>query len=147
MRKAALFRSVRRFLDEDTDLIDAVYLWRRHRLVVPFAVAVFIGMLLIAGWVGWDDWATRIVLGLAATALAVTASTEYRILADTSHGTFLLQASRIRQVAIAMAEQLPSDARIDRVGGTIVASDWEVDGSLYTAPKSSEQAMARIAER
>ncbi|NNL47156.1 MAG: hypothetical protein HKO76_02180 [Acidimicrobiia bacterium] len=145
MRKAVLFRSVIRLLGEGSEVNDAVYMWKRHRHVLPFGGATFVGMVLLAGWLGWDDWATRIVIGLAATAVAVAASTDYKILADTSSGLYLLDASRIRQTATAMGKQLSSGTDIKQAGGTMLAADWEVDGSLYTVPKSSEQAMNRIA--
>ncbi len=126
-------------------MIEAVYMWKRHRHVVPFAGVTFVGMVLLSGWLGWEDWATRIVIGLAATAVAVAASTDYKVLASTSSGLYLLDASRIRQTAKAMGRRLPPGTEIKQAGGTMLAVDWEVDGSLYTVPKSSERAMNRIA--
>ena len=59
----------------------------------------------------------------------------------------LLQASRIRQAATRMIEKLPADVAIEPVGGTVLAADWEIAGSVYTVPRSSEQAINRIAGR
>ncbi|MDH5373652.1 MAG: hypothetical protein OEX97_11985 [Acidimicrobiia bacterium] len=136
-----------RFLDEGIHVVEAVYMWKRHRLMFPFSIVTFIGMVVVAEWAGWDEWATRIVIGLAAVAVAVAASTDYKVVALTSDGLFLLQASRIRQVATRMLEELPRDLMLEPVGGTILATDWKVAGSVYTVPKSSEQAMSRIAAR
>lgn len=141
-----MFRSVIRLLDEGSEVVDAVYMWKRHRHVVPFGGATFVSMVLLAGWLGWEDWATRIVIGLAATAVAVAASTDYKVLASTSSGLYLLDASRVRQTAKAMGKRLSPGTEIKQAGGTMLAVDWEVDGSLYTVPKSSERAMNRIAE-
>jgi len=122
-------------------------MWKRHRLMMPFGIVSFLGMVVVAEWAGWDEWATRIVLGLAAVAVAVAASTTYKVVAQTTDGLYLLQASRIRQVATRMLERLPTDATIEPVGGTILAADWQVGGSVYTVPRSSEQAISRIAGR
>ena len=147
MRKANLLRSIARLLDDGTAVVEAVYMWKRHRLMFPFGIVSFVGMVVVAEWAGWDEWATRIVIGLAAVAVAVAASTDYRVLAQTSDALFLLQASRIRQAATRLLEKLPPDATIRPVGGTILAADWEVAGSVYTVPRSSEQAISRIAGR
>lgn len=114
--------------------------------MLPFGIAAFVGMVFVAGLAGWEDLATRVVIGLAAVAVAVTASTEYRVVAQTSDGVFLFEASRIRQAATGMIERLSPDAVIEPVGGTVLAADWAVAGSVYTVPRSSEQAMTRIAE-
>jgi hypothetical protein len=113
----------------------------------PFGIVTFLGMVAVAEWAGWDEWATRIVIGLAGVAVAVAASTEYKVVAQTTDGLFLLQASRIRQAATRMLEKLPSDVTIEPVGGTILAADWAVAGSVYPVPRSSEQAISRIAGR
>jgi len=135
-----------RFVDEGTEVTEAAYMWRRHRRMVPFAAAAFIGMVAVAASVGWDDWPTRVAIGLAGAAVAVAASTEYKVLAQTSDGAILLlRASRIRQAATRLLETLPSDVTIERVGGTVLAADWQVADSVYTVPRSSEQAIGRIA--
>ncbi len=115
--------------------------------MLPFGIASFLGLAMVADWVGWDDWPTRIVIGLAGAALAVAASTDYKVVALTSAGVVLLQASRIRQAATGMLERLPPDVAIEPAGGTVLAADWEVAGLVYTVPRSSEQAINRIAAR
>jgi len=147
VRKANLLRSIARFLDDGIYVIDAAYMWRRHRLMLPFGIVSFVGLAMVADWVGWDDWPTRIVIGLAGAALAVAASTDYKVVALTSTGVVLLQASRIRQAATGMLESLPPDVTIEPAGGTVLAADWEIAGLVYTVPRSSEQAINRIAGR
>ena len=115
--------------------------------MIPFSIVSFLGMLLVSEWAGWDEWSTRIVLGLAAVAVAVAASTDYKVVAHTTDGVVLLQASRIRQVAIGKLERLARDVLVRPVGGTVLAADWEVGGVVYTVPRSSEQAISRIAAR
>lgn len=127
--------------------MEAAYMWRRHRLMVPFVAGSFLATVLVAGWVGWDDWPTRLAIGLAVAAVAVAASTDYRVLALTSVGLVLLKASRIRQAATGMLERLAPDVTIERLGGTVLATDWEVAGSVYTVSRSSEEAVARISAR
>ena len=147
VRKAYLLRSIARFLDDGSYLVEAAYMWKRHRLMLPFAIASFAGMVIVAEGAGWDDLPTRIVIGLAGAALAVAASTDYRVVALTSTGVILLQASRIRQAATGILEELPADVSIEPAGGTVLATDWEIGGSIYTVPKSSERAINRIAGR
>jgi hypothetical protein len=122
-------------------------MWKRHRLLLPFGLAAFVGMVLVAAWAGAEDWPTRIVIGLAGFAVAVAATTDYRVVAQTSEGILLLRASRIRQVAKEIIERFPFATPIEPVGGTALAADWSVAGQTYTVPRSSETAMDRIATR
>jgi hypothetical protein len=144
MRRAFLFRSIDRVLGEGTIVYDAAYIWARHRWTLPYGGAVFVFVALVAPVVGVDDWPTRTVIGLAATAVAVTAATDYRVVAQTADGLVLLKASRIRQVAVDMVRRLPDDAELEQVGGTILAAEWNVDGLRYTVARSSEAAMNRM---
>lgn len=145
MRRDVLLRSVARLLADGADVTDAAYMWRRHRWVVPFTAATFAAVVLLAENVGWTDWPTRIALGFAASAVAVAASTDYRVLAETASGPVLCKASRIRQAALSVLERVDADAPIEPVGGTVIATDWRVGDEIYTVPRSSEQAMQRIA--
>lgn len=145
MRRAILLRSVARVLGGDTDVTDAAYMWSRHRWTVPYALVVLAGAALFTPLVGVDDWPTRIVIGLGAAAIAVTATTEYRVLAETATGLVVLRASRIRQVATEVLDRLDPDADFEQVGGTIIAADWEIGGRRYTVPRSSDEAMGRMA--
>ena len=144
MRKAVLFNSIVRFLEEGEDVIAAAYIWKRHRLFVPFAAVSMAGVMWVAAWAGWEDWPTRFAFGAAGAAIAVMATTEYRVLARTSRGIVLLRASRIRQFAKEMMKRLDHRITLEPVGGTLLATDWQVDDLVYTVPKSSERAMQEI---
>lgn len=145
MRRAVLLRSVSRVLGEHVSVREAAYMWNRHRWLLPYGAVVFVVLMWLAPIAGIDDWPTRIVIGLAGTAIAVNASSNYRVLAETDSGMFILQASRIRQVATGQPEQLGSDVALEPVGGTLLATDWRVGDEVYTVARSSEQAMERMA--
>lgn len=120
-------------------------MWNRHRWFMAYAMVVLAALVWLAPIAGIEDWATRIVIGLAGSAIAVNASSSYRVLADTDEGLFLLRASRIRQVAVGESEKLPSNTILEPVGGTMLATDWRVGDGVYTVARSSEQAMERMA--
>jgi hypothetical protein len=124
---------------------DAAYMWTRHRWMVPYGGTVFAAVVLFAPIGGMEDWPTRIAIGAAAAGVAVTATTEYRVVAQTDDGVLLLKASKIRQVATELQEELPPDAAMEAVGGTMLAADWQVGAHRYTVSRSSEQAMNRMA--
>lgn len=121
-------------------------MWIRHRWMVPYAIIAALAVFLTSEWAGFDETSTRVALGFAAGAIAVNATTDYRILARTSKGLMLLRASRIRQYAVEMLERLPASTPIEPVGGTVLATDWRVGEAVYTVPKSSESAIHRIAQ-
>ncbi len=120
-------------------------MWNRHRWFVPYAAIVLAALVWLAPIAGVDDWPTRIVIGLAGAAVAVNATSSYRVLAETEEGMFMLRASRIRQVAIGRLKKLASDVTLEPVGGTVLATDWRVGDDVYTVARSSEQAMERMA--
>lgn len=145
MRRAVLLRSVRERLGEQVVVRDAAYVWNRHRWVIPYATAVFTGLVWLAPVAGIGDWPTRIVIGLAGLGVAVNSSSNYRVVAETDQGMVVLRASRIRQVAIGPPEKLAADAELEPVGGTLLATDWRVGEDVYTVARSSEHAMERMA--
>lgn len=145
MRRAVLLRSVARVLGEGVTVYEAAYMWTRHRHMLLYASAVFLAFVLFAPVAGIDEWPTRLVIGLGGTAVAVTATTEYRVVAQTSDGLVLFRASRIRQVATQVKQRLEPGATLQPVGGTILAADWQVGDNRYTVSRSSEQAMNRMA--
>lgn len=144
MRRAILLRSVREVLGDGPTVRDAAYVWSRHRWVVPFGATVLAGIVFSAPLAGIDDWPTRVVIGLAGVGLAVTASTTYRVVAQTDTGIVLCRASRIRQVATGVEKRLGS-VEMRPIGGTLLAADWQVGSDLVTVPRSSQDAMARMA--
>lgn len=147
MRRAVLLRSVRDALGGDVEVRDAAYMWNRHRWVVYFATMVFAGLVWLAPIAGVDDWPTRLVIGLAGLGVAVNASSNYRVVAETEQGIVILPASRIRQVATGQPKKLARNVELAPVGGTLLATDWRVGDAVYTVARSSEQAMERMADR
>lgn len=145
MRYAFLLKSVQKVLGADVAVHDAAYMWTRHRWVWPFGLAVLAGAALFAPVVGIDDWPTRIVIGAALMAVAVMAATDYRVLAHVDGGLALFNASKIRQVATDLREQLPARTQLAPAGGSVLASDWQVGATRYTVPRSSENSMIRMA--
>lgn len=144
VRKATLYRSVARLLD-GADVHVAAFMWRRHRWMMPYAAVAGIAVYLLASSFGIDDTGTRVALGLAAGAVAVNASSDYKVLARTSVGLVLCRASRIRQYAVAVDERLTDPIEVEAVGGTLLATDWRIgDVGVFTVPKSSEQAVQAI---
>lgn len=120
-------------------------MWFRHRWVAWFATAVLFGLVWLAPLAGIEDWPTRVVIGLAGLGVAVNASSNYRVLAETDQGMFVLAASRIRQVATGRPEKLSPGAELEPVGGTLLAADWRVGTNVFTVARSSQQAMERMA--
>lgn len=145
MRRAILLKSVQRVLGEGEQVRDAAYVWSRHRWVVPFGAVVLAGILLTAPVAGITDWPTRVVIALAGVGLAVTASTTYRVVAETDAGIVLCQASRIRQVATGVERRLGRNVEMKPIGGSLIAADWMVGDWTVTVPRSSQDAMARMA--
>ena len=145
MRYAFLLNSVRKVVGDNATVHDAAYMWTRHRWVWPFGAAVFAGALLFTPVVGVDDWPTRIVIGAALMAVAVLAATDYRVLAHVGDELALFNASKIRQVATDLREQLPPHTQLAPAGGSVLASEWEVGATRYTVPRSSENSMIRMA--
>lgn len=137
---------MKRVLGPDDQVIEAVYLWTRHRWMLWFGAGAFMVLFATAEFAGFDDVAGQIALGFAGVAVAVTATTEYRIVALTDRGRYLLRASRIRRVATALLERLDPNTKMALVGGTVLAVDWQVGDRRYTVTKSGEAAMHRIAE-
>lgn len=145
MRRATLLRSVARFLDDGTRLHDAAFMWTRHRWMVPYAVLAAAVVYMASQWAGFTETPTRVALAFAAGAIAVNATTDYRVLARTSTGLVMFRASRIRQFAVEVLERMPPSTPIEAVGGTVFATDWRVGDVVFTVPKSSESAIHRIA--
>jgi hypothetical protein len=144
MRRAALFRSIAKLLDEE--VTEAAFMWTRHRWMVPYALIAAGVVFLTSDWAGFSEISTRVALGFAAGAVAVNATTDYRVLALTDRGLVMFKSSRIRQYATGVLARLPRSTPIEVVGGTVFATDWRVGEATYTVPKSSERAIERIAQ-
>ena len=121
-------------------------MWSRHRWMIPYAAIAALAVFWTSEWAGFTEMSTRIALGFAAGAIAVNATTDYRVVAKTAKGLVLLRGSRIRQYAVSVIRRLPPNTRIEPVGGTVLATDWAVGDSVFTVPKSHERALERIAQ-
>ncbi len=140
-----MFRSVNRVLGTTERVLDAVYMWSRHRWMVPYALVGFVALFWVAELAGFEEWSARVALGFGGAAVAVAATTDYRIVAKTTEGLYLFKASRIRHVAIELLDRLDRSIEMSPAGGTVLAADWQIGPRRYTVTKSSEQAMQRIA--
>ena len=145
MRKAVLFRSVAQVLGNDEPVVEAVYMWSRHRYMLPYAAIGFLALFWVAELAGFDELAGQVAIGFGGVAVAVAATTDYRVLAETTGGMYLLRASRIRQVALELIERLSDGVTIEQVGGTVLATDWQVGENRYTVTRSGESSMGRMA--
>jgi len=143
MRNAVLLRSVDQLLGENENVLDAAYVWRRHQLSLAYGFACGVGVALLCTALQYS-LPTIITLGLVAAALAATASTSYYVVAKTTEGIVLFDASRIRRVAISVRSRLDADDSLEPVDGTVLATDWKIGDQTYTVPKSSEQSMHAI---
>ena len=127
----------------DVDVANAVYMWHRTRSWLPFVlgtavVAFTLGLLLGFGVPN----AVAIAVGLGA--VASTASTRYFVLARGGDTIALLSGSSIRRVARSLVRRDLTTAHITPSGNTLLATDWSIDGDIYTVPKSCEQDMQAI---
>jgi len=145
MRRVVLLRSVQKLLRDDEHVVEAAYLWSRHRLLLPFALGAFVLVAVVAALVGFGGWAAPVGLGLAGAAVAAMATTEYRVLAQTDRGFMLCRGSRVRQAATGLIERLPDDLELSLVGNQMVLTEWTVGDRRFSAPKASEQALVRMA--
>ncbi|MEE9416578.1 MAG: hypothetical protein V3V01_14935 [Acidimicrobiales bacterium] len=147
MRRRTLLRSVQRLLGPGEELIDAAFMWRRHRLMFPYALLAFVATALVAALAGWDDWASRVAIAAAGTAIAVTASSEYRVLVLSTDGLALCRSMRVRQFATKLLKRLPGDTLIEPVGGTMLATDWKIGAATFSVAKNSEKSIEHIRSR
>ena len=149
VRQSILLRSVQRLLDADRTehgekVHAAVMLSTRHRWFLPYAVAAGLALFAVASVSGIDSMLNRVVLAGCGAAIAGMATTNHSVLAETSKGFVLCRSSRIRQHANAILGHLPADTPITMVGSTVITSDWNVDGVIYTMTKRWESTMRQL---
>ncbi len=147
MRRGFLIRSVQRLLRPDEALVDVVFMWARHRWMMPFTGLAFVGLVAVAAASGIVEWSVRLGLGVAGATVAAMSTTEYRVLAHTTGALVLCRAGRVRQVATGTIERLSADVTITRVGTTLVSSEWMIGDRRYTVPRNFGQAMEAVAQR
>lgn len=147
MRENVLYRSIRSLLPDDEMIVAHVHMWRRHRLMVPYVIVAFFGVLAVTLTVGFEEWSSRIGLALGAAALAGMSTTEYRVLVLTTSDLVLMGSSRIRQVATEVVDRLPSTITIKPVGTNLIITDWAVGDQTYSVMRRYQAAMVAISER
>ena len=72
-----LDRSVRRHLEPGERPGQIVFMSTRHHLWLPFVAAAFVGFLVLAIILDFEQWTSRIGLAVAGAAVASMATTEY----------------------------------------------------------------------
>lgn len=147
MRRGFLVKSLQGLLPAGEELISVVYMWKRHRLMLPYGALAFVALFAVAWYAGFDKVSAMAAVGAAGAVIAVTATTTYRVLGLTSSGLVLCEASRVRQVAKAVSKRLPADTQVSQNGGNMIASDWLIGPHSYTVSKSSEPSMLDIHQR
>lgn len=123
---------------------EAVVLWRRHRLAPIFCGAILlvgIGGMRLAGSDGWFE---PIVVGGALALLAAAATSQYRVVALTDVGLYLLTAGRFRQVATGVVAELAVPPPVSRLGGTLVSGEWEVCSDRYVVGRRGDLSLQAI---
>lgn len=143
MRRALLIKSVQELLGADYEVANAVYMWYRTRLWLPFVVVTAAAAFAI-GWFLGFGLANAVVVATGVAAVASASSTRYFVLARADDTIALLTGSPIRRVARAVVRTDLTTKHISPSGNTLLASDWAVDEKTYTVPKSCEQDMQRI---
>jgi len=118
-------------------------MWRRANLWFPFTISAGL-IVLVAGRLFGFEGVNLVGVALLAGAVASAASTRYFVLARTANSTLLLTGSPIRRVARAVARDDLTAGHIVAAGNTMLATDWSIDGEIYTVPKSCEQDMQAI---
>ena len=143
MRRTLLIQSVQLLLGSSHEVTNAVYMWHRTRLWLPFVVATALGSLLI-GWLLNFGVANSVVVAAGLAAVASAASTRYYVLAKAGHTIALLTGSPIRRIARSLVRTDLTTSHITPSGNTLLATDWSIDEAIYTVPKSCEQDMQAI---
>jgi len=144
LRQSILLRSVQRLLDSDEQVRTAVMLSTRHRWFFPYAALAAVALFAAASVSGIDNMFNRLMLALCGAAIAGMATTNHSVLAKTTAGLVLCRSSRVRQYAKVITERFPSDEPLTMVGSTVITSDWDVDGVIYTMTKRWEATMRQL---
>lgn len=144
MRQQVLVRSVARLLAPGETVGEAAYMWRRHSMGLVFGAVAFVvvgGIAAVAG----TDWPTiPFVLGMVTATAVYTLTSEFRVLATTDRRLVLCRGGRFRQVAVEWIGDVDR-ASIEPIGGSMLATDWRIDGTVYSISKSYEKAIHAIA--
>lgn len=144
MRRQVLLRSITKFLRPDESIRHAAQVWQRHRLMFPFGIAAFVVLAIVGVLSGLEGFILPAAVGVAGASVAVTATTSHTIVVLTDRELVLLQGSRIRAVATGPHKRLPADTIVQRTGGSMIVSDWQIGESSYSASKAHEQQLTAM---
>ncbi len=144
VRRNVLLRSVQRLLDDDEALIEAAFLWTRRPWSYLYGTVALVALVGVAIAAGFEPWPTRLAIGFAGAAIAVAATTDYRILALTTRGLVWCRAGRLRQVARSIIDRPDRSIAMEPVGSTMISADWRIGGIDYTVTRSAQQPIERI---
>jgi len=134
---------VKKFLDDDEVAIQGVYMWTRDWLAYAVSGVLFAIVVGVAILLGVEQWPVRIMIGLIGAYPAMNALTSYRAFVQTDKRYLLCEASRYRSVATKLLPD-PNITTITPTGGTMLATEWEIDGVVYTVSKSYERQIQAI---
>ena len=145
MRRRVLYRSVQRLLPAD-NVHTAAMLWDLHPQVVPITVAAAVAVAAIGAAAG-AAWATIALVAVATGAAVAGLTRRYRVLALTDESFVMLRGSTIRLQAREVLARLPYDIEFQKAGGSLLTTEWRVDGTTYTVRREWEKAMEEMASR
>lgn len=145
VRRRVLFRSVQRLLPTET-VHAAAMLWRLHPHVIPITIAAVVGVTASGAAVGAAG-ATVALVAVATAAATAGLTRTYRVLAVTDDSFVMMRGSTIRLQAREVLERLPHDIEVCKAGGSLLTTEWRVDGTTYTVRREWEKAMEEMASR
>lgn len=144
MRQRNLLRSVQRLLDDGEQVRAASYGYARHPWTIAYALATGGAMFVLVGVLGGYSVESRVLLGAVAAAIAVAATTEYRIFASSTGGLLILRGSRFRLTATSVLKRVGEETEFVPVGGNLVTVEWRIDGVTYSVPKRADRELAKV---
>lgn len=145
VRRRVLFRSVQRLLPTET-VHAAAMLWRLHPHVLPITVAAVVGVTAVGAAIGAAG-ATIVLVAVATAAATAGLTRSYRVLALTDDSFVMMRGSTVRLQAREVLARLPFDIEVRKAGGSLLTTEWRVDGITYTVRREWEKAMEEMASR
>jgi hypothetical protein len=110
----------------------------------PFGIASFVVLAVVGVLSGLEGVILPAAVGAAGASVAVTATTSHTIVVLTNRELVLLRGSRIRAVATGPLKRLPDSTLVQRTGGSMIVSDWQIGESSYSASKAHEQQLTAM---
>lgn len=145
VRRRVLLRSVQRLLPTET-VHAAAMLWGLHPHVVPITIATVVGATAVGVAIGAAG-ATVALVAVATAAATAGLTRSYRVLAMTDDSFVMMRGSTIRLQAREILARLPQDIEVRKAGGSLLTTEWRVDGTTYTVRREWEKAMEAMASR